>query len=319
MRKIIKEFIDKVFDFFENKQEQKEKELNDKFKRIEDLIKQSFKLSEENKILNIKITELLGKLDNLEIQKKQDENLINKQKEEIEILKKQKIGLENKNENNLSQIKNQQKEIYTLQEDNKNKDNQISFLEEENKKSEKKNGDNLTQIKNQQEQIDTLQKDNENKDNEIKELTPKVEELSQIDNYLNKDKKVLVSLLRVDSLEEFRKESGIHQDDYISLLNLSKLLVTKNVIIEKYYDKLLKYKKQNPEPMTDMEKEFYQSLNDYFNEEVIDLQNIEFTSFDRDKMSGLNGEYRGDIQNPKVIIPTHNSYNQKKAKILVKG
>ena len=126
-------------------------------------------------------------------------------------------------------------------------------------------------------------------------------------------------MLRVDSLEEFRKESGIHQDDYISLLNLSKLLVTKNVIIEKYYDKLLKYKKQNPEPMTDMEKEFYQSLNDYFNEEVIDLQNIEFTSFDRDKMSGLNGEYRGDIQNPKVIIPTHNSYNQKKAKVLVKG
>jgi len=153
------------------------------------------------------------------------------------------------------------------------------------------------------------------KEDEVKEINEELKELKSFESSIKTPKlmTLLNTLLENSALSTYRKKSAIVDDSSESIYNLLLKLSTGQIFVKSYYESLVEYKKENQKEMSSKEVVFYEAINSFFGEEII--ENPSKTKidgkFDKSKHRGINNEKEGTLDNGMVLIPSDTTNNDK--------
>jgi len=250
--------------------------------------------------------------DNLELKKENSSLITDKQqlnfetnqlKEKLDKLEDEKNGLE-------KDISLKEEEIETLNNTNTkfHKDNEIFKNKIETFQEEKKNLESkIKDLENSKEELNKL------KEIPIKEF----QEVFMEDNLM----KLLDSILKNPTLEQFRKEKKIIDKMPQSIFNLLVLLYSAREFVNGYYDYLVSYKKDNQEEMSNEEIKFYNEINNYFGKKVISNPTqrfVEEDKFDKAIHRSIDLRYRDvKLADDKIILIPADTVGHDKIKVKI--
>lgn len=260
------------------------------------------KLNKE-KILNKELSQKIGKL------QKEIKNIHTLELEKNKIAEKLKFSL-----NTIEEIKETNKE---LKETLSQKEEKIENLQNE--------------IMNEKYEKVSLEKTNGILKEKLDEYENKLDSFKGFDEVIRqlqnpKLTNLLMAILKTESLSQMRLKFDLKDDNLNSLLKLFQLTLDSDYFVNIYYPFIEEYKKRNIKEIKENENimsleeiNFYNKVNEYFNDIIVDIdeKEIKILKFDPLKHEDINGLEKGKLVKNTPLIPLHKK-PFKKAKVLLK-
>ena len=260
------------------------------------------KLNKE-KILNEELSQKIGKL------QKEIKNIHTLELEKNKIAEKLKFSL-----NTIEEIKETNKE---LKETLSQKEEKIENLQNE--------------IMNEKYEKVSLEKTNGTLKEKLDEYENKLDSFKGFDEVIRqlqnpKLTNLLIAILKTESLSQMRLKFDLKDDNLNSLLKLFQLTLDSDYFVNIYYPFIEEYKKRNIKEIKENENimsleeiNFYNKVNEYFNDIIVDIdeKEIKILKFDPLKHEDINGLEKGKLVKNTPLIPLHKK-PFKKAKVLLK-
>lgn len=260
------------------------------------------KLNKE-KILNKELSQKIGKL------QKEIKNIHTLELEKNKIAEKLKFSL-----NTIEEIKETNKE---LKETLSQKEEKIENLQNE--------------IMNEKYEKVSLEKTNGTLKEKLDEYENKLDSFKGFDEVIRqlqnpKLTNLLIAILKTESLSQMRLKFDLKDDNLNSLLKLFQLTLDSDYFVNIYYPFIEEYKKKNIKEIKENENimsleeiNFYNKVNEYFNDIIVDIdeKEIKILKFDPLKHEDINGLEKGKLVKNTPLIPLHKK-PFKKAKVLLK-
>jgi len=260
------------------------------------------KLNKE-KILNKELSQKIGKL------QKEIKNIHTLELEKNKIAEKLKFSL-----NTIEEIKETNKE---LKETLSQKEEKIENLQNE--------------IMNEKYEKVSLEKTNGTLKEKLDEYENKLDSFKGFDEVIRqlqnpKLTNLLMAILKTESLSQMRLKFDLKDDNLNSLLKLFQLTLDSDYFVNIYYPFIEEYKKRNIKEIKENENimsleeiNFYNKVNEYFNDIIVDIdeKEIKILKFDPLKHEDINGLEKGKLVKNTPLIPLHKK-PFKKAKVLLK-
>jgi|GEM_PF-5136346 len=280
------------------------KEFEKIHKDIDECKKQQKELKKE---LKQEINQIIDKVTNqLKEQLKQDREEI------MGLIKKVLEGV--KALFNISKLEECKKNLKECKEYKRELEEEFKKDLEEYKNRNKKLKEDIENLKEKENHWKIETENWKKKENElIFKLNSLTKQLTETQKKLNKTEQKLNQLWDEKEENLYKKIIQLEMFKNIGRAEFLKRLSSARSFVSWYYPKILEYKQKNPVEITPVEKEFYQEVNRYFKEQIVELD-AKYTRWNSSKMEGI---YGGGIERRMekkengefiVLIPLHKWY-----------
>jgi len=230
--------------------------------------------------------------------------------------------LDNNFEYSKNEVKESEKKKVEAEEKLKEKEKRVEELKVINKQQESEVTDFKDELAEKQQESkkyeESLTKKSlliKEKEDEVKEIHEELKNLKSFESSIKSPKlmTLLNTLLENSALSAYRKESTIVDDSAKSIYNLLLKLSTGQIFVKSYYETLVEYKKENQKEMSREEVAFYEAINQFFGEDIIENSSKTKVDgkFDKSKHRGINNEKEGTFDSGIILIPSDTTNNDK--------